>query len=524
MNIILYGPPGAGKTSAGKALAARLGREFVDADPLIVARAGLTIPEIFSQRGEAEFRRLESEVCAELAARDNLIIAPGGGALLNPANRAALERGGLIVCLRADPAALLARLQAGGNRPLLAGDDPAQKLNALLDSRRALYDSFPEQIDTTGRSVPQVAEEIAALLAPRALAVNAPGLRHEIVLGYGLMQSLPNLFGERGLAGPAVIVTDENVAHCIAPTLPYPHTLIPAGEQHKTLDTIRALYNAFLAHGLDREGLVIAVGGGVVGDMAGFAAATFMRGVRWVNVPTTLLAMVDASLGGKTGVDLPQGKNLVGAFHPPSLVVSDPLALNTLPHGERVSGMAEVIKHGVIGDAALFEVLETSLTRSDDFSHRATEVATTNLSVQQIQQAIEVKIKIVEADPFEKGERATLNLGHTVGHGVEAASGYTLRHGEAVSIGMAAECQLAVRLGLAEGVTADRVRRTLAKAGLPTTCPGLDPARIREAMNSDKKKAGGRLKFALPKRIGEVTWGVEVDEALLSDVLKSIAD
>nr|MBI2905731.1 3-dehydroquinate synthase [Chloroflexota bacterium] len=522
MNIILYGPPGAGKTSVGRALAARLGREFVDADPLIEARAGRGIPEIFSQRGEAEFRRLESEVCAELAARDYLIVAPGGGALLNPANRAALERRGLLVCLRAAPAALLARLQAEGNRPLLAGGDPAQKLNALLDSRRALYDSFPEQIDTTGRSVPQVAEEIAALLAPRALAVNAPGLQHEIVLGYGLLNSLPVLLTERGFTGPTVTVTDENVAPFIVRRSPL--IVLPAGERHKTLDTMRTLYDAFLKHGLDRGGVVIAVGGGVVGDMAGFAAATFMRGVRWVNVPTTLLAMVDASLGGKTGVDLPQGKNLVGAFHPPSLVVSDPLALNTLPHGERVSGMAEVIKHGVIGDAALFEVLETSLTRSDDFSHRATEVATTNPSVQQIQQAIEVKIKIVEADPFEKGQRATLNLGHTVGHGVEAASGYTLRHGEAVSIGMAAECQLAVRLGLAEGVTADRVTQALARAGLPTTCPGLDPARIREAMNSDKKKAGGRLKFALPKRIGEVAWGVEVDEALLRDVLKAIAD
>ena len=311
MNIILFGPPGAGKTSVGKALAARLGRELVDADPLIEARAGLTIPEIFSQRGEAEFRRLESEVCAELAARDNdhrprrRAAEPGIGPRSNA--------GGLIVCLRADPAALLARLQAEGNRPLLAGDDPAKKLNALLDSRRALYDSFPEQIDTTGRSVPQVADEIAALPAPRALAVNAPGLQHEIALGYGLLNSLPVLLAERGFTGPTVTVTDENDSAFIIHRSPL--IVLPAGEQHKTLDTIRALYDAFLKHGVDRGGLVIAVGGGVVGDMAGFAAATFMRGVRWVNVPTTLLAMVDASIGGKTG-DLPPGEEFGGGVSP----------------------------------------------------------------------------------------------------------------------------------------------------------------------------------------------------------------
>ncbi len=513
MNIILYGPPGAGKSAVGKELAARLAREFVDTDSLIESRAGLTIPQVFSRSGEAGFRRIESGVCADVAGRSNLIVALGGGALLDPSNRAALERSGLIICLRADTGTLLSRA-AEGERPLLEGGNPAEKLNALLESRRALYDSFAEQVDTSGKSVAAIVDDIDSRLAPRTLPVNAPGLRHEIILGYGLLENLSAILAERGLTGPTVIVTDENVAgHVSRITHHAPLIMVPSGEQHKTLGTVNRLYNEFLKHGMDRSGIVVAIGGGVVGDVAGFAAATFMRGVRWVNVPTTLLAMVDASLGGKTGVDLPQGKNLVGAFHPPVLVVSDPLTLNTLPKEDYVSGLAEVIKHGIIGDVALFESLEASMT------HRATEVATTNLSIQQIQQAIEVKIKIVEADPFERGERAKLNLGHTIGHGVEAASGYRLRHGEAVAIGMVAESRLAERLGVAESGTADRITRLLKHVGLPTSYPAIDTRVIHKMMSYDKKKAGGRLKFALPKKIGEVIYGVEVEDSVLMDVL-----
>ncbi|MBI3244157.1 MAG: 3-dehydroquinate synthase [Chloroflexi bacterium] len=508
MNIILYGPPGAGKSTVGKELAARLDRYFVDSDQLIEKRAGRNIPQIFLQLGEAEFRRLESAVCAELAARTNMIIAVGGGALLNPNNRAALERSGPVICLRAEPNELLVRT-ASTTRPLLNGDNPAEQLAALLKSRRLLYDSFPTQYDTTGKSVAQAAEDIVALIAPQTLQVNAPGLEHKILLGYGLLESLPAILEEHGLTGPTLLVTDENIARHLPITTrsgQLPFTTLPAGEQHKTLDTVRQLYDSFLEGGLDRSGTVVAVGGGVLGDMAGFAAATFMRGLRWVNAPTTLLAMVDASLGGKTGVDLPQGKNLVGAFHPPSLVITDPLALNTLPEAERISGLAEVIKHGIIGDPALFESLEAS-------------TAFGNLA--QLRRAIEVKVRVVEADPFEKGERAKLNLGHTIGHGVESASGYRLRHGEAVAIGLAAETWIAEQMGLAERGLAERVANTLKHAGLPTRAPGLDPASTRAAMSNDKKKAGGALKFALPKRLGEVAFGVEVDEALLLEALKA---
>ncbi|MGQ0600992.1 MAG: 3-dehydroquinate synthase [Anaerolineales bacterium] len=514
MNLTLYGPPGSGKTTVGQALAARLGREFVDADAVISARASLTIPEIFAKQGEDGFRRIESEVIAELTARDGLVIAPGGGALLDPANRVALERSGPVFCLRANADVLLARMQSEGNRPLLVGDDPAVKLGALLKTRRELYDSFAAQIETDGKTIQQVVDEIRSDLEPRRLPVNAPGLRHDIVLGYGLLERLVELLAADGLTGSTLMVTDENIMRALPHSTRHRRTqsvrafvTIPTGEQHKTLDTVRTLYDAFLRHGLDRQSAVIAVGGGVIGDMVGFAAATYMRGVRWVNVPTTLLAMVDASLGGKTGVDLPQGKNLVGAFHPPVLVVSDPLVLNTLLTAERTAGMAEVVKHGLIDDAELFAELERSVTFG---------------SVRQIERAIAVKVRVVEEDPFELGRRAVLNLGHTVGHGVEAASGFRLRHGEAVAIGLAAETHIAEQMGLAESGLAARIEHTLTHLGLPTHCPNLDPNAIRMLMSADKKKAGGKLKFALPKRVGEVAWGVEVDETLLAETLNAI--
>ena len=534
MNLIIYGPPGVGKTTVGQALAQKLGREFVDSDPLIEARAGLTLSEIFAQKGEAEFRRIESEVCAELGARNHWVIAPGGGALLNPINRAALERQGVIVCLRAPLETLLSRMP-NTDRPLLAGA-PATKLQSLLAARQTLYDSFALQIDTHQKTIEQVVIEIENQMRPHRLEVAAPGLKHSILLGYGLLDSLPDILKREGIDGPTILVTDENIAAKLSVTsYQSPVVTLPAGEQYKTLDSIKTLYDAFLKHGLDRTGCVIALGGGVIGDMTGFAAATFMRGVRWVNVPTTLLAMVDASLGGKTGVDLPQGKNLVGAFYPPSIVISDPLVLRTLPQAEYAAGLAEVIKHGIIDDAELFAELERS-PKSPDFgsisgdigllkrerSPKSPDFGSLSGDIGFLKRAIEVKVRVVNEDPFEKGRRATLNLGHTIGHGVEAASEFRLRHGEAVAIGLVAESQLAERLGLAEGGLTDRIVRALQAAGLPVNCPGLNPVRIQTLMSRDKKKSGGKLKFALPKRIGEVVWGVEVADELLQRVLEDL--
>jgi 3-dehydroquinate synthase len=264
-----------------------------------------------------------------------------------------------------------------------------------------------------------------------------------------------------------------------------------------------------LRAGVERGGTVVALGGGVVGDLAGFAAAVYLRGVRWVSVPTTLLAMVDASLGGKTGCDLPQGKNLVGAFHPPSLVLADPQVLQTLPEAELRNGLAETIKHGVIGETALFEKLSQGWQALDQDLE------------QIVKQAMAVKVRVIQNDPYERGERAALNLGHTLGHALEQASDFSLRHGEAVAIGMLAAARLAEQMKLAPPGLAQEIEAALVRLGLPTHAPlGLRRERVLEAMQLDKKRRSGKLRAVLPVRIGTCRWGVEIGgpEALLDMV------
>jgi 3-dehydroquinate synthase len=285
----------------------------------------------------------------------------------------------------------------------------------------------------------------------------------------------------------------------VAPALqaaghPLNTVILPAGEENKDLELISHLWKDFLENGLDRKSTVIALGGGVVSDMAGFAASTYMRGIDWVVIPTTLLAMVDASLGGKTGIDLPQGKNLVGSFHPPKLVLADPSLLLTLSDRELRSGMAEVVKHGIIADPELFALCGLGLEWAKDHLEDV------------VKRAMAVKIRIIEEDPFEKkGIRAALNLGHTVGHAVELVSGFKLTHGEAVAIGMAVEARYAVRVGAAGVGVDEAIARTLSGLGLPVHIPKeLSREEIIRVMQVDKKKNAKAIRFALPVEIGKV--------------------
>ena len=514
--ISLYGPSGAGKTTTGRALANELNLPFVDLDEEIEARAGMPIPEIFAVQGEPRFRELERTTLQEVLSTGQGVLALGGGALIDPASRAQVERAGPVLCLKAPLETLLARLRSEGDqRPLLAGK-PAARLQALLARRADHYASFPIQLDTTNLSTERAAREAQVLLG--AFFVRGMGPGYDVRVRSGLLDHLGSGLHERGLRGPIGLVSDENVALFYAPRarqsiqgqgLDVHTVVIPAGEEHKTLKTISRLWEALLQARLERGSTVVALGGGVVGDLAGFAAATYLRGVPWVVVPTTLLAMVDASLGGKTSANLPQGKNLAGAFHPPRLVLADPATLDSLPESELRAGMAEVIMHAIIDGPVLF-----------DLCSKGWPAVRANRD-EIVRRSMAVKIRIIQEDPFEQGRRAALNLGHTIGHALEVASGYRLRHGEAVAMGLVAEARLAEGLGLAEKGLADTIAGALRALGLPTEVPsGLDREAIIKGMEVDKKRARGEVLFSLPARVGEVQVGVSVDDKI---VAKSLA-
>ena len=284
---------------------------------------------------------------------------------------------------------------------------------------------------------------------------------------------------------------------------------IPDGEQAKTLDTVAALYDRLAEAGLERGDAVVALGGGVVGDIAGLAAATYLRGVPFVQVPSTVLSMVDSSVGGKVGVDHRRGKNLIGAFKQPHLVVADPSLLLSLPAGERRSGLAEVIKHGVIAAPAILEHIEAQAARG-----QAPDL------VWLIAEAVRVKIDIVEEDPYERGRRAELNLGHTFGHALEVLSGYRMRHGEAVSIGMVIACRVAEKMGLCQPDLTHRIEAILRSVDLPVRHAGYAAQNIWAAMASDKKRKDGRLRFVLPVQAGRVIVTDQVAQDVVFEVLE----
>ncbi len=488
-HIFLYGPPGTGKSTVGKKIAQNLNLPFIDLDRAIEMNAGMSIPQIMERQGEPAFRDLESAALKNLLAEKERVVALGGGALLRDENRNFAESNGKVILLMAELSTLLERLHyESGNRPLLAGD-LREKLSSLLNKRGEHYNSFPMLIHVDGKTAEQNARRAQVVL----------GRHHLSAMGeYDAIVGQVSDLAEFPMQNP-IIVTDENVAKFHLEKIKQvlgsetKSVVIPAGEENKNLETISLLWKAFLENGLDRKSTVIALGGGVTGDMAGFAASTYMRGIAWVGVPTTLLSMVDASLGGKTGFDLPEGKNLIGAFYPPKLVLADPQLLGTLPEAELISGMAEVVKHGIISDPELFNMCSRGL-----------DWAKNNLE-EVVKRAMAVKIKVIEEDPYEKGIRAALNLGHTVGHAVELVSKFKLRHGEAIAIGTVAEAKYAARVGLAGDGLVEAVTESFKSLGLPVQIPEAMPREeIIRAMRVDKKKNAKAIRFALPVEIGRV--------------------
>jgi shikimate kinase / 3-dehydroquinate synthase len=515
--LVLTGFMGAGKTSVGQAVAQRLGRDFVDMDIAIEEEEGMPVSKIFETRGEMYFRNREAIWCERLASRDNLVIATGGGALVNASNRLQFKDA-FVVCLDATPNEIYNRLNGQTTRPLLASANPQQRIVELMSARRDAYAQIEWHLDTNGKTIEQVADEIVRLLAPRRISVSVPDSVCPIFAGSGLLGRVGQLINltTDDFSPRCAIITNTRVSQLhAAPVVESlrrrnfePRVIeVPDSEKSKTLETVQAIYNQLIDAQLDRQSIIFAMGGGVIGDLAGFVAATFLRGVSLVQMPTTLLAMVDASIGGKVALDLPRGKNLVGAFKQPYAVIADTSALATLPEEELHSGMAEVVKHGIIGDVELFEMLERD-PRSSPVPAEGRQT--------WITRAMQVKIDIVARDPLEQGERSKLNLGHTFGHAFELLSNYELQHGEAVSIGLVCAARLAVRQNLCSLEVATRLENLLRTINLPTRVPHqMSTDAILSAMATDKKRIGQRLRFVLPRALGQVDI---VDNVPLEDV------
>lgn len=344
------------------------------------------------------------------------------------------------------------------------------------------------------------------------ICVSTPTGAYDVVIEPGLLTRAAALV--EALRPPitsTAVVTNATLAPLygarLAEALGAALVTLPDGEMYKTLETTAQLYGAFLDARLDRRGLVIALGGGVVGDTAGFAAATYMRGIRLVQMPTSLLAMVDASVGGKVGVDLPQGKNLVGAFKQPEAVWIDTQVLATLPPREWRCGMAEVIKHGLLADPLLLDPALYTPTRAPEL----------------VERALRVKVDVIVQDPYEQSVRAHLNLGHTFAHAIEQVSGYRWPHGEAVGVGLLAAARLSAALGLCDSELPKRVDVTLAAVGLPRSLDGLQPAALYAAMATDKKWQAGRARFVLLRDVGQPVVVEDVPQAAVLDVLAGLS-
>jgi shikimate kinase/3-dehydroquinate synthase len=515
-SIVLVGLMGAGKTSIGRRLAARLGLPFRDADAEIELAAGCTIPELFERFGEREFREGERRVIRRLLAGEPLVLATGGGAFMDGETRASIRRDAVSIWLRCKLATLLRRVAGRTHRPLLNDGNPAEVLQRLMDARHPVYGEADLIVDCTddGQEVTTglVIDALFAWEPPRRLSLALTGGSYEVVVGDGLLARAGALLAPVLPQKRAVVVTDATVGRLhlaalrqgLAETrIATEEITVEAGEPSKNLETYARVVDALLDAGVERRTAVIALGGGVVGDLAGFAAATTLRGLPFVQVPTTLLAQVDSSVGGKTGINTRQGKNLLGAFYQPRMVLADTATLATLPPRELRAGYAEIAKAGLIGDAAFFGWCEAN--------GAAVVKGERAVQAEAVLRACAFKAQVVGDDEREEKPndgRALLNLGHTFGHALEAELGYgTILHGEAVAIGIGLAFRLSERLGLCPAGDVGRVLRHLAAVGLEAELGMLNrrlsAGRLVQHMRRDKKMRDGQLTFVLVRGIGQ---------------------
>ncbi len=542
--IVLIGFSGTGKSTVASRLAGRLGWSAADSDAEIEQHWGVTIPAIFRDHGESAFRSSERTILRQLLARDRVVIATGGGAAVDPEvwDREMLgSKGTLVLALDASPETILARLRrqasaegADVERPLLAGADPLARIRELKSVRQSVYDKAHLTLSSELVSVDELTEEIVGISRmcggePLSVRLDTASGTSDIRVGPGAAARI----GEWVRAGwpqaqQTWIVTDANVGplHAMAiesrlraSGLIVSTYAVAAGEGSKSLATAGELYDWLLGGGVERGDVIVALGGGVVGDLGGFVAATVLRGIGLVQVPTSLLAAVDSSVGGKTGINHAAGKNLIGAFLQPPLVIADTAFLRTMPDREGRSGWAEVVKHAVIqrstpggqrGDLA--EVLDRNAERLLRLEEPATSYV--------VWRNIALKAAVVAADERETGIRAFLNFGHTLGHAIEAAD-YQLLHGEAVALGMRAASELGVLCGTCGRTEANRISRLIDRFDLPLSA-ALQETRVMARLSSDKKRVAGRQRYVLPVDGGGVVIRDDVTEDAVRTALATV--
>ncbi|GJL74672.1 MAG: hypothetical protein NMNS02_07780 [Nitrosomonas sp.] len=537
-NIILVGMMGAGKTTIGKALAGYTGKQFFDCDHEIQERTGVKIPVIFEIEGESGFRKRESQALQELVRKNNIILATGGGAVLSFENRRLLKQNGTVVYLRASVNDLYRRTRYDKNRPLLQTNDLRGKLVELFEQRDKLYQEAAHIIIDTGKqNIRSLIKDLTKRLASfeTTHSTYTQNLMRTITVDFSSASEARNYpihIGNNILNQTDLIVSCLQQKHVaivsnttVAPlyldklrsaleekgvrSIPI---ILPDGEAYKNWETLNLIFDALLKNHCERTTTILALGGGVIGDLTGFAAATYLRGAPFIQIPTTLLAQVDSSVGGKTGINHPLGKNMIGAFYQPRMVLADSATLDTLPGRELRAGLAEIIKYGLIRDPAFFDWLEQNMQRL-----LARDPVMLN---EAIQRSCENKAEIVAADEKESGVRALLNLGHTFGHAIENGMGYGVwLHGEAVAAGTIMAAELSRRMKLINEVDVARIRKIFVQAELPVAAPRLAPEKYLELMALDKKVSAGKARFILLNRIGEAVMRADIPPALITETL-----
>jgi shikimate kinase/3-dehydroquinate synthase len=531
-SIVLVGLMGAGKTAIGRRIAARLGLPFRDADREIELAAGCSIAELFGRYGEREFRDGERRVIRRLLSGDPMVLAFGGGAFMDAGTRATVRREAISIWLRCSLPVLLRRVANRTHRPLLQGQNHEEVLQRLMAVRHPVYAEADIVVDSTDDSPETTASHVLEALLdfrpPRRVSLALASAGYDVVVGEGLLTSAGALLAPVLPQKRAVVVTDTTVAALYLPALlrglhataiETRTITVPPGEASKSLAGYGEVVEQLLAGGIERHTTVIALGGMVIGDLTGFAAATTLRGLPFVQVPTTLLAQVDSSVGGKVGINTRHGKNLLGAFHQPRMVLVDTATLATLPRRELGAGYAELVKTGLIGDADFFAWCEAN--------GAAVMGGDREVQAEAILRGCAFKAQVVGSDEREERPddgRALLNLGHTFAYALEAELGDgTILHGEAVAVGMGLALRLSAKLGLCEAADAKRVIEHLTSAGVPAELAQLNrrlsAARLIGHMRHDKKRRDGKLTFVLVRGIGRAFTCNDVPSEVVTDVL-----